>query len=62
MIVTKPVMCLMDSPFHSLHSLREGFAKPGLVLSMSGARNGLRLAGPEGVWYQGSHEIPAVSL
>ena len=41
-IGTKPVMCLMDSPFHALHSLREGLAKRGLVLSVSGATNGLR--------------------
>ena len=41
-IGTKPVMCLMDCPFHALHSLREGLAKLGLVLSVSGARNGLR--------------------
>ena len=39
---TKPVMCLMDSLFHALHSLREGLAKCGLVLSVSEARNGLR--------------------
>ena len=41
-IGTGPVMCLMDSPFHSLHSLREGLAKRGLVLSVGRARNGLR--------------------
>ena len=58
----KPVMCLMDSPFHALHSLHEGLAMRGLVLSVSGARNGLRYAAPEGLWYQGSHEVPAVSL
>ena len=41
-IGTKPVMCLMDSPIHSLHSLCEGLAKRGLVLSVSGTRNWLR--------------------
>ena len=41
-IGTKPVMCVMDSPFHALHSLRGGLAKRGLVLSVSGAENGLR--------------------
>ena len=41
-IGTKPVMCLMDSPFNSLHPLSEGLAKRGLVLSVSGLGNGLR--------------------
>ena len=41
-IGTKSVMCLMDSPIHLLHSLREVLAKRGLELSVSGARNGLR--------------------
>ena len=59
---TQPVMCLTDSPFNVLYPFREGLAKCGLAISVSGAWIGLRKVGPEGLWYQGSHEVPAVGL
>ena len=41
-IETEPVMCFADSPLHALYPLCKGLAKRGLVLSVSGACNGLR--------------------